>query len=452
MNTTKFLNFLPSPFFDVLISVYNSLQYRKRRAGVYKEWRSERVRLEELDLDSLREFQNKRFVEFVDYARSHSPYYRDVLGGLKINGVEDIKSLPMLEKTTLVAQLNAIRTLDEADALVSFTGGTTGNSMKVLFCYENVQERFAYLDFFRAQFGYELGDRVAWFTGKNLLSNADVRRGRVFKDDFINNIRFFSTFHITKNTVASYIDALSDFSPNYLVGFPSSVVRICKYAEELGIVFKGSIKFFFPTAETVTQEHREVIGRFFGCKLVDQYASSEGAPFIFECKEGKLHIDITSGVFEVLDEDGHDAIEGDLVVTSFTTRGTPLIRYKVGDRIRLSTAEECACGSSFPIAASIEGRKDEYILSPTHGEINLVNICNSTKGIHGIACFQVEQRCLKKLSIKVVATASFNSVEEKKFILALQERLGYEIELQLAVVDEIPVEKSGKFRVIRNYL
>ena len=60
-----------------------------------------------------------------------------------------------------------------------------------------------------------------------------------------------------------------------------------------------------------------------GCEIKDQYASSEGAPFIFECPHGKMHIDITSGVFEVLDESGNDADMGELVVTSFSTRGTP---------------------------------------------------------------------------------------------------------------------------------
>ena len=36
--------------------------------------------------------------------------------------------------------------------------------------------------------------------------------------------------------------------------------------------------------------------------MYNQYASSEGAPFIIECKEGNLHLELQSGVFEVLDE------------------------------------------------------------------------------------------------------------------------------------------------------
>src|SRR5690606_30137882 len=102
--------------------------------------------------------------------------------------------------------------------------------------------------------------------------------------------------------------------------------------------------------------HREVIGEVFGCRLVDQYASSEGAPFILECPSGRLHVHPLTGLFEVLDENGVPAREGEMVVTSFTTRGTPLIRYRIGDRLRLALPEErCTCGWSFPLVDWIDG-------------------------------------------------------------------------------------------------
>ena len=76
-----------------------------------------------------------------------------------------------------------------------------------------------------------------------------------------------------------------EFKCEYIVGFPSSVYRICKFCESQEIKFNGDVKVFFPTAETVTPEHRKVISRFFKCDIKDQYASSEGAPFIFECRK-----------------------------------------------------------------------------------------------------------------------------------------------------------------------
>ena len=88
-------------------------------------------------------------------------------------------------------------------------------------------------------------------------------------------------------------------------------------------MFNGDVKVFFPTAETVTPEHRKVISRFFKCDIKDQYASSEGAPLFLS--EGKLHEDITTGVFEVLINFENNETGDEIMVTSFHSSGTPLI-------------------------------------------------------------------------------------------------------------------------------
>lgn len=443
------LRLIPSPFSDFLISIYNSYLYSFRKSGQYKSIRLKVGEYNHLSLEELEKIQNDRFVEFVNYSKVKSSYYKKTIGHLAVNSVSDIKILPFLEKVNIIDELENISTIREVDGVVSYTGGTTGASMKVLYRKSCMQERFAYLDHFRSQHGYELGKKVAWFSGKNLLNKSDVSKGRYYKDDYINNIRFFSTFDITKDSARFYIDALNNFNAEYLVGFPSSVFRICKFSEELGVKLNGKVKVFFPTAETVTQEHRDTIGRVLGCKLVDQYASSEGAPFIFECKAGNLHIDITSGVFEVLDSQGNDAEEGELVVTAFATKGTPLIRYRVGDRLSLSDKKSCMCGSHMPIAKRIEGRKDDFVISPTKGEVNLGNISNCTKGIEGILCFQIEQKDLENFLVLVVGSEDFTNVQKSALIRALQERLGDNLNINVQVVDNIPVEKSGKFRIIK---
>lgn len=452
MNTQIIAKLFPSPLFDFLISLYNKYQYVVRHSGTYKRIRDERRHYDKLSLDELKEIQQKRFLELIEHARCNSDFYREVIGDIELTSIDDLKQLPFLEKIDLVNRLLEITTIDESDAIVSYTGGTTGASMKVYYDKQSMQERFAYLDNFRAQYGYELGEKVAWFSGKNLLSDRDLNNNRYHKDDYINKVRFFSTFHITAESAQYYFASLQQFKPRFLVGFPSSVLRICKFAESQGLKYEGKIEVFFPTAEMVTQEHREVIGRVLGCQLVDQYASSEGAPFIFECSAGNLHIDITSGVFEVLDGDGNDAEQGELVVTSFSTHGTPLIRYRVGDRLVLSSKSACSCGSSFPIADKIEGRRDDFIVSPTHGEVNLGNLSNSTKGIAGIISFQIEQKELNAVTVRVVSSQEFDKGQRSLFESALAERLGDQVKITLLDVTEIPVEKSGKFRIIKNML
>lgn len=447
MPMKKFImNYMPIIFQNLAITIFNTWQYRKRHSGRYKYYRGYFHFYESAPDEKLAKEVSLRLKEFLGYASEKSSYY-------KAFGAKDISGFPILEKETLLNNLDGISTVTEKEGSLSLTGGTTGASMKVLYTSEDIQERHAMLDHFRAKYGYTLGKKVAWFSGKDLTRQKDLDKGICYRDDWFNKIRFFSTFHIHKQYIHDYWKAFNQFSPEFIVGFPSSVYDMCVLAKEFKLTFKGKVKAFFPTAETVLPQHREIIEEVLGCPLIDQYASSEGAPFILQCPEGRLHIHPLTGVFEVVDADMKPAREGEILVTSFSTRGTPLIRYRIGDRIRLASANDsCKCGSSFPLVDFIDGRSSDFIYSPENGKVNLGNISNCTKDAPGIICFQVLQDEIDKVRIKIVKGIEFSEEEEACFLDALKKRLGTSMSIKLEYVDEIPREKSGKFRIVKNTL
>src|SRR5690554_1610643 len=440
------LKYMPVWVQNLAISIFNTLQYRKRRGGVYQDYYQYCKRFDGAEAEVIAQESTRRLEEFLSFAISNSKYYSMV-------SAPSLSEFPVLEKETILTRLSEVATIGENEGEVSLTGGTTGASMKVLKTEEDIQERHALLDFFRAKYGYRLGRKVAWFSGKDLARPKDLAKGICYRDDWINNIRFFSTFHISDKYFESYWSAFLKFSPEYLVGFPSSVFDLCMMAKERGLSFKGTVKAFFPTAETVLPQHRAVIGEVLGCPLIDQYASSEGAPFILQCNEGRLHIHPLTGVFEVVDENLQPAQEGEILVTSFSTRGTPLIRYRIGDRIKLAPEDErCSCGSHFPLVEFIDGRSSDFIWSPENGKVNLGNISNCTKDAPGIICFQVVQEQENAVDVKLVKGREFTERDEASFIQALEARLGKAMGINLEYVNEIPREKSGKFRIVKNLL
>ena len=440
-------NYAPVFFQNVLISVYNSLQYKVRHGGQYSFYRKYYHAFSNSSKSNLEAEHNRRLTMFLTDSVSYSTWYK------RYKGCRLLTDFPVLNKEDIIKNLEIITAVSEKNAVVSLTGGTTGASMKVLYTKENIQERHALLDHFRAQYGYKIGKRCAWFSGKNIVTEQNLKKGICYRDDYINKIRFFSTFHITDRNFDVYWAAFCKFSPEFIVGFPSSVYELCSMAAARGLKLENKVQAFFPTAETLLQIHREVIGSVLGCKIADQYASSEGAPFILECEQGGLHIHPLTGVFEVVDENMQPAQEGEVLVTSFTTEGTPLIRYRIGDRIKLAPKDkQCICGSCFPLVEKIEGRSTDYILSPTHGKVNLGNISNSTKGIEGIIQFQVIQQEPEEVQVLVVAGPDFVTDEHNKFKAALSERFGSQLNINLLVVNEIPKENSGKFRFVKNNL
>lgn len=444
----------PHFFQQFLITLFNFKAYRVRYGGSYKMFRNHFANNRKLTFNELKEIQAKRYSIFINSIILQSEFYKKLYENISyVDDISNINSLPIVSKEILRKNINSVIIKTNEKLEVSKTGGTTGKSLEVKFSKINMQERFAMLDDFRSRFGYELGKKTAWFSGKNLLTNSDVQKDRFWKTDLYHNVRYYSTFHIKDDYLKYYVENLIDFQPEYMVGFPSSILEIAKYGIKHHYDFpKDTIKAIFPTAETITPDLREIIESFFKTKMYNQYASSEGAPFILECENGNLHLELQSGVFEVLDDKGNEAESGRLIITSFTTEATPLVRYDIGDSVVLEDINvRCDCGNNNPLVKEILGRIDDYIYSPENGKINLGNVSNTLKDTKGIVRFQVIQDDLDILSIiTVVDDNIYNSITEAKFLQNWRDRVGDKMTIKFKKVQEIPVEKSGKYRIVKN--
>lgn len=450
----KIYKIAPNFFQNLFVYIYNKKEYKKRYGGDYKKFRLEKEFNRNLSLKELKQYQRERYAKFIKFAIDHSCFYKKTLGNiLNVTDINNIKSLPIISKETLRNNINDVVVKTNEKLCKTKTGGTTGKSLEVSNFVRNNQERFAFLDDFRSRFGYELGKKTAWFSGKNLLTAKDIKTNRFWKTDFIHHVRYYSTFHIKDEYMKFYVEDLINFAPEYLVGFPSTMVEIAKYGLRHNYDFPANkIQAVFPTAETITEESRSYVEKFFKTKIYNQYASSEGAPFIFECKKGNLHLELQSGVFEVLDENNQPSNSGRLVVTSFTNEGTPLIRYDIGDSITLEDdTKVCTCGNNNPLVKEILGRIDDYVYSPTNGKINLGNVSNTLKDTKGIIRFQANQNELDTIEVFVVKDdLIYTDTIEKKFIQNWRDRIGIEMNLIITYVDDISVEKSGKYRIVKN--
>ena len=434
---------------ELMISVYNYKAYRIRYGKKYKEFRQLFLKNRTLKRSELEKIQSDKFDHLLQFARENSKHYRNY----DQVDLDHINELPILEKETLRQNSIDFFTLNKKEGIVSKTGGTTGKSLEILYTADNMQERFAILDDFRSRFGYELGKKTAWFSGKSLLNERDIKNNRFWKTDQLHKVRYYSTFHISEKYLKYYVEDLIKYKPEYFVGFPSTILEIAKYGSLNGYDFpENTVKAIFPTAETITDGMRQVIEQFFKCKMYNQYASSEGAPFIFECIEGNLHLELQSGVFEVVDDENKPSDSGRLFVTSFTTEGTPLIRYDIGDSIVLDDPSRfCNCGNENPMVKEILGRIDDFIYSPENGKINLGNVSNTLKDTKGILKFQAVQNELNKIVLfLIIDDSEFSEKVEKQFIKNWRERIGDKMTFEIEYVSEIQSEKSGKFRMVKN--
>lgn len=450
----KLYSLVPDFLQNLMVTLYNIKAYKVRYGGRYQDFRKLFFQNRTLSLKQLREIQKERFEKFVIHSITYSEYYKKLYKDIKNpEKLENIQNLPIVSKEDLRQNINQVVIKTNEKLGKSKTGGTTGKSLEVRGRAINAQERFAMLDDFRSRFGYELGKKTAWFSGKNLLTQRDVKKKYFWKTDYYYKVRYYSTFHIKEEYLKYYVEDLIKFKPEYLVGFPSTILEIARYGIARKYDFPaGVIKAVFPTAETITPEMRTDIETFFKTKMYNQYASSEGAPFIIECVNGNLHLELQSGVFEVLDENNQPAQSGRLVVTSFATEGTPLIRYDIGDTVTLEDASKtCSCGNNNPLVKEILGRIDDYVYSPETGKINLGNVSNTLKDTKGIVKFQAVQNELNRIELKIIVDRQiYNDNIEVKFLQNWRDRVGNKMEINIDYVNDIPVEKSGKYRIVKN--
>jgi phenylacetate-coenzyme A ligase PaaK-like adenylate-forming protein len=435
----------PAVVKDVVASVVGEVLFRRRRGRAFQESLRRWYSMQGLSRDELLRIQLQNTHEIVVHASTRSPYYAAKYAGIASRELAD---LPILEKEELRENIAEIVVHGRGRLRQYYTGGTTGKSLVVYSSADSDGERFARQEAMWAMHGYELGrDRIAWFSGRHLIGANDVSAHRFWRNNLLKHIRYYSTFHMAPPNLPYYAEDLARFRPAFLTGFPSAIGELARFIEMAGEPRTFDIQAVFTTSETLTPPQRETIERVFNCPVRNQYASSEGAPWIMECRRGRLHVDVTSGVFEVLDRDGRPADDGEVLVTSFYMKETPLIRYRIGDRVILSDERKCPCGWDTPLAASIEGRASDFIEVPGRGRIFASQIGDCVKHLHWVLAFRCQMRG-EHLHVEMVADRErFEKEDKATFLSNIRERMG-DIVVDLEYLDELPRLPSGKQSVV----
>lgn len=154
-----------------------------------------------------------------------------------------------------------------------------------------------------------------------------------------------------------------DMGATALLCTPTYALRLAAVASETGIdLVSSGIRTTVHAGEPGASipATRAAIEGAFGAACFDHTGMTELGPTGHSCtaRDG-IHGIESEFIFEVVDEDGRAAAEGELVATNLGRWGMPLIRYRTGDRVKVSR-ERCSCGSPFvKFLGGIRGRVDD---------------------------------------------------------------------------------------------
>ncbi len=161
---------------------------------------------------------------------------------------------------------------------------------------------------------------------------------------------------------------MKDFGVTALIATPSYAMYMAETAQELGYKKEDfSLRLAFLGSEGCTPELREKIEEAWGIFVTDNYGMSElmGPGVSGECQYRQgLHFAEDHFIPEIIDPDTLQqkapGETGELVITTITKEGFPMLRYRTKDITRLNY-EPCPCGRTHVRMDKVKGRSDDML-------------------------------------------------------------------------------------------
>jgi phenylacetate-CoA ligase len=325
--------------------------------------------IECMERNELKKVQSEKLKETVERVYFNVPYYRNKmqaagLGPESIQSTDDLHKLPFTTKQDLrdnypfslfaVPMSEIVR--------VHASSGTTGKPTVVGYTRRDIATWSEVMartltsaganrnDFIHIAYGYGL------FTGGLGLHYGGEKIGA-------------SVIPVSGGNTIRQLQLLVDFGSTVLACTPSYALFLAEAIEEAGIK-RDDLKLRVGVfgAEPWTENMRREIEEKLSIKAIDIYGLSEviGPGVASEClvQEG-LHISEDHFYPEIIDpvtlEVLPEGLTGELVFTTITKEGLPLIRYRTRDLTRLNY-EQCRCGRTLVRMEKCLGRSDDMLI------------------------------------------------------------------------------------------
>lgn len=313
--------------------------------------------------------QTERLIDTVKRVFHNVPFYRGKMQekGIEpgdIKSLEDLKKLPFTYKQDLrdTYPYGLFATPLSEIVRIHASSGTTGRQTVVGYTRKDIDTWAEVMartlccaganmhSFIQVAYGYGL------FTGGLGVHYGAERLGA-------------SVIPISGGNTKRQIQIMKDFGTTILACTPSYALFIAEVMEEMGIK-KEELKLEAGVfgAEPWSDNMRKEIEERLGILAIDIYGLSEiigpGVASECKCKSG-LHIPEDHFIPEIIDPVTEEVLppgsKGEIVFTTITKEGLPLIRYRTRDISSLNY-EKCECGRTSVKMSKVSGRTDDMLI------------------------------------------------------------------------------------------
>jgi putative adenylate-forming enzyme len=379
------------------------LELLKQFWATKRRWRTLR------DAKTLENYQNTKAKSLIRYVAKHSSFYHNHWQGYDLN---DWQHLPTVNKQLMMTHFDTFTTVGikreealhfanqaEADKETStgkFTYGlSSGTSGQHGLFVVSDEERALWAGVMLARVLHNFKpERIALFLRANSNLYETIGQGRFLQ------FRYFDL----STPLQKSIKLLNNFQPTILVAPPSLLEQLAREREA------GSLHIqpeqLISVAEILEPQDKVKLEATFNVPVHQIYQATEGLLAI-SCKHGSLHIqeDLVAVQLEPLGQNHFTP-----VITDLWRKTQPIIRYDLGDVVRLET-ERCSCGNPWRVISHIEGRQSDLLDFPTsQGKYYLFpdELRQGILSIRGMTDYTIIQKENGDLQIYLETSEPFN--------------------------------------------
>jgi len=418
---------------------------------------SELLKSERWDREQVCQLQLQRLQQTVQLAYQHTPYWRQLMDeqGIQsaaIQSLDDLQRFPFLDKDVIRQQREEMVWKDEGKRVQMVrTSGSTNEALE----FYTSSTREAHINAARMRghewLGIRRGEKELYYWGSPIELNKQDRIKRV--RDWLINDGLSNGFEVTPERLKGYFQQWLSWQPKCLFGYPSTLVLTVTMAESLNIDLKElkprGLSVIITTSEILSPVDRELIAAGFGVPVYDSYGLREAGLIGHECAHGTMHCMDEQVILETIDPETQQPTdgEGELVVTNIVGPAFPIIRYRTGDIVTLST-DLCQCGRNLSSIKISGGRAVEFIVTKAGKWVVGYSFIYIARSIKGIVKFQIIQETIGEILIRLVVDDNFpaDGIEQAK--QKASQRLGGDDIIQVEIVDDIKPARSGKYRPV----
>ena len=401
------------------------------------------------DMDQL---QLRRLKKLLQHAYLNVPYYKKAFTEAdfkpdQIKTTSDLSRVPLLSKQDVRLNVHFAMFSDSHNKKEMLKINTSGSTGEPFVCYADkfqLEMRFATTLRALEMAGWKFGDKQLRLWHQTLgMSRTQAFKERL--DAWFMRRHFVPAFEMSELSLKNLIKTIEKKKPVLIDGYAESLNFIAMASTTKS---KHNPKAVMSSAQQLTESTRSQIENQFGATVLDKYGSREFSGIAYQCLESPHHhVQDESYIVEIL-VDGRPAKVGEVgevVITDLNNFSMPLIRYRIGDMAVAVEQTPCGCGRPHSQIGAISGRTQALISCSNGVWLPGTFFAHFFKDFDfAVQHFQVTQDTPEKFTLKIVPKSQFTQRVKNQIVSDLQFYTGSGQIIDVSLVDEIPLLKTGK--------